>query len=60
MKKTLLIILIVANVAFAAEGTLTLKGIGKSTPIRKAVFEQVDFMSASDLFSALQARGKWN
>ena len=60
MKKTLLIILLVANVAFAAEGTLTLKGIGKSTPIRKTTIEQVDFMSASDLFSALQARGKWN
>ncbi len=60
MKKSLILLLLLASMVFAAEGTLTLRGLGKQTPIRTMTQGQVEYMSASDLFGALQARGRWN
>jgi N-acetylmuramoyl-L-alanine amidase len=39
--------------------TITLKGIGKSQPIRRLTVDKTDYLAASDLFGNLQARSKW-
>jgi N-acetylmuramoyl-L-alanine amidase len=60
MRNALLGILILSLTASTLAETITLKGIGKQTPIRKITQEQCDYLSATDLFSALQAKGRWN
>ncbi|TFH65917.1 MAG: hypothetical protein E4G91_00665, partial [Candidatus Zixiibacteriota bacterium] len=39
--------------------TITLKGIGKSQPIRRLTIDKVDYLSAADLFTAVGARTDW-
>ncbi len=60
MKLVLIMLVALAAFASAAENTVYLSGLGKQTPIRKMTMEQVDYVSAGDLFSALQARGRWD
>ncbi len=44
----------------AVADTIALKGVGKGGGIKRVTIGQVDYMSASDLFSAMQSRARWN
>jgi N-acetylmuramoyl-L-alanine amidase len=39
--------------------TITLRGIGKSQPIRRLTIDKIDYLSATDLFGAVGARTDW-
>lgn len=58
MKRLLFFFLTLAALASATGNTIYLSGLGKQTPIRKLTREQVDYVSASDIFGALQARSR--
>lgn len=60
MKTTLIFLLTVVSLALAADNTIILSGLGKQDPIRKTTVDQVEYLSATDLFQALQARGHWD
>ncbi len=60
MKLVLIFLVALTAFASAAENTVYLSGLGKQSPIRKMSMEQVDYVSATDLFGALQARGRWD
>ncbi|MBK7090807.1 MAG: N-acetylmuramoyl-L-alanine amidase [bacterium] len=60
MKRLLIIFFALTVLASAADNTIYLSGLGKQNPIRKMTREQVDYISAADIFGALQARGRWD
>lgn len=60
MRTVVSFLIVVSLSASLFAESITLKGIGKQTPIRKITHEERDYLSASDLFTALQARGRWN
>ncbi len=61
MMRRLLIfpLLIIMMSAGLSADTITLKGIGKGLPIRHVTIDKIDFVSASDLFSAMEAKVNW-
>jgi N-acetylmuramoyl-L-alanine amidase len=55
--QTLFLIFLLATGIHA--DTITLKGIGKSQPIRRLTIDRIDYLSAADLFAAVEAKTDW-
>jgi N-acetylmuramoyl-L-alanine amidase len=59
MRKLQVILLILFLAAGGHADTITLKGIGRSQPIRRLAIDNVDYLSAADLFAAVEAKIDW-